>query len=152
MPPPQRRRWILGLFQFIVAFVLALPIGLLAYSHFFPEQWATKSDAVIQGYVNSFRYYATGGVCGETLVQRQKRLVAEAERQLQEKRKKEEELKRLKREEERLKKLEERKRKKEADEAWRRAETLAESRMTPLQCFLYRNNIGNRRFKRYRRP
>jgi flagellar biosynthesis GTPase FlhF len=97
------------------------------------------------------KYYATGGVCGEALVQRQKRLVAEAERQLQEKRKKEEELKRLKREEERLKKLEERKRKKEADEAWRRAETLAESRMTPLQCFLYRNNIGNRRFKRYRR-
>lgn len=98
------------------------------------------------------KYYATGGVCGEALVQRQKRLVAEAERQLQEeKRKKEEELKCLKREEERLKKLEERKRKKEADEAWRRAEALAESRMTPLQRFLYRNNIGNRRFKRYRR-
>jgi hypothetical protein len=73
-------------------------------------------------------------------------VIAEAQRQ-----KRAEERKKMA-EEERLKREEECKRKKEEDEARWRAEALAERLMTPWERILYRANIGDRRFERYRRP
>jgi len=89
--------------------------------------------------VNSFIYQTFGGIFGETMVQKQQRVIAEAQRQ--------------KRAEERKKMAEEeRKRKKEEDEARWRAEALAERLMTPWERILYRASVGDRRFERYRRP
>jgi len=146
VPPPQRRRWIFSLLHAVVVVALLLPICLVVYSHFFPEQWAAQKDAMVADYVNSFKYQTSGGIFGETMVQKQQRVIAEAQRQ-----KRAEERKKMA-EEERLKREEECKRKKEEDEARWRTEALAERLMTPWGRILYRANIGDRRFERYRRP
>jgi uncharacterized membrane protein YdbT with pleckstrin-like domain len=101
---------------------------------------------MVADYVNSFKYQTSGGIFGETMVQKQQRVIAEAQRQ-----KRAEERKKMA-EEERLKREEECKRKKEEDEARWRTEALAERLMTPWGRILYRANIGDRRFERYRRP
>ena len=50
-------------------------------NHFFPEQWAAQKDVVVADYVNSFIYQTFGGIFGETMVQKQQRVIAEAQRQ-----------------------------------------------------------------------
>ena len=131
---------------------LLLPICLVVYNHFFPEQWAAQKDAVVADYVNSFIYQTSGGIFGETMVQKQQRVIAEAQRQKRAEERKKMAEERLKREEERKRKVEECKRKEEEDEARWRAEALTECLMTPWERILYRASVGDRRFERYRRP
>lgn len=100
---------------------------------------------MVADYVNSFKYQTSGGIFGETMVQKQQRVIAEAQRQ-----KRAEERKKMA-EEERLKREEECKRKKEDEARWR-AEALTERLMTSWERILYRANIGDRCFERYRRP
>lgn len=157
---PQPWRWISSLFFALIAVALLLPFWVLAYSHFFPEQWKAYQDSVIEGHAQSFKYYTTWGWFGETIVQRNKRMLAEAQRLKQEN-----ELKKMVEAKKELRKLveaerkknEERRRKKEAEleaelEAARRADALRERNMTLWARLLHRSNAGDRRFKRYRRP
>ena len=78
VPPP---RWILSLLHAVLVVALLLPICLVVYNHLFPEQWAAQKDAVVADYVNSFIYHTSGGIFGETMVQKQQRVIAEAQRQ-----------------------------------------------------------------------
>ncbi|RLN30614.1 hypothetical protein C2845_PM05G14220 [Panicum miliaceum] len=142
LPPPPGRRWILGLLCAVLAVAILLPVYVVFYAVMFPEKWSAHKDAVIKAYANSFMYHASMGVWGETLVQRKNRLIAEQQR-LQQKRMQEEE---------RRKREEEQKKQREEYEGTLRLEALAESTMTPWQSFLYRNNVGDCRFQRYRHP